>query len=124
VVSSRLCDAELAPKPTSKQNQQRRHYEPNRIHADRRLTTTWCPQLGLVMGEHERSPGQFTARFVQVLPKARGEERVQDVDGCGPGAKGQCGQICPFDKSTGEPKALGIGTAGVWHAVPETDVVR
>ncbi len=33
-------------------------------------------------------------------------------------------QTCPFDKSTGEPKALGIGTAGAWHAVPEMDEGR
>jgi hypothetical protein len=33
----------------------------------------------------------------------------QDTSGWG----GQWGQICPFDKSTGEPKALGNGTTGV-----------
>ena len=46
---------------------------------------------------------------------ARGREDAKDLGG------EAMRQICPFDKSTGEPRALRIGRAGVWHHGPRMD---
>ena len=63
----------------SQQHQQAGHQETDLLHAHGRLTSTDGPQMQEFIGQDQQVPHQFAGGFVQALPKAGGEERVQNV---------------------------------------------
>lgn len=75
-----LATGRFAPYTTSHEHQQGRNHEPDGLHAHGRLTATSGPEVQEVIGQDHQVPHQFAGGLVQVFPKARGEEGVQDVN--------------------------------------------
>lgn len=64
----------------SQQHQQAGHQKADRFHAHGRLTVPGGPEIQEFIGQDHQAPHQFAGGFVQVLPKAGGEEGVQNVN--------------------------------------------